>query len=61
MVPPSSNFTTGPPKIGASGQNLCQIAPKHPEMCKILKIFCLRGPNKRRTYLSGDFAIFFNT
>ena len=33
--PPKKFLTTGPPKMGASGQNFCQIASEHPEMCKI--------------------------
>ena len=54
-------LTTGPPKMGASGQYLCQIASEHPEMCKIFKIFRLRWAYKGRTYLSGDFVIFLST
>ena len=33
--PPPKILTTGPPEMGASGQNPCQIASEHPEMCKI--------------------------
>ena len=33
---PPKILTTGPPKMGASGKNLYQIASEHPEICKIL-------------------------
>ena len=56
--PPPKILTIGPPKMGASGQDLCQIASEHPEMCKIFKIFRLQRANKGRTYLSaGDFRL----
>ena len=51
---PPKILTTGPPKMGASGKNLCQIASEHPEMCKI---FRLRRANQGKTYLSGDFRL----
>ena len=47
--PPPKILTTGPPKMGSTGQNLCQIASEHPEMGKIF--------NKARTYLSGDLRL----
>ena len=43
---PPKILTTGPPKMGASGQNLCQIASENPEMGKIFKIFRLRRANR---------------
>ena len=36
FAPPPQILTTGSSKMGAGGQNLCQIASEHPEMCKIL-------------------------
>ena len=39
MFPPPPILTTSPPKMGASVQNLCQIAAEQPEMCKIFKNF----------------------
>ena len=51
---PSKILTTGPPKMGASSKNLCQIASAHPEICKI---FRLRLANQGRAYLSGDFRL----
>ena len=32
MFWPPKILTTGPPKMGASGKNLCQIASEYPEM-----------------------------
>ena len=55
--PPPKILTTGPPKMGASGQNLCQIASEHPEVCKIFKIIRLRRASKGRTYFSGDLRL----
>ena len=45
-MPPPKKFSTGPPKMGASGQNFCQIAFEHPEMCEIFKKFRLCGANQ---------------
>ena len=52
--PPPKILTTGPPKSVASGQNLCQIASEHFEMCKNFKIFRLRRANMGKIYSSGD-------
>ena len=38
MFWPPKILTTGPPKMGASGQNLCQIASENPEMGKIFRL-----------------------
>ena len=58
--PPPKILTTAlaPPKWAATGQNLCQIASEHLEMCKIFKIFRLRRANMVRAYSSGDFMLF---
>ena len=58
MFWPPQNLTTGPPKLAASCQTLCQIASEHPEMCKIFKIFRLRRAIMGRTYSSVDFMLF---
>ena len=60
MFWPPQNFDhwPPPPKLVASGQNLCQIAFEHFEMCKNFKIFRLRRANVGKIFSSGDFMLF---
>ena len=57
LPPPPPNFDRWPPKPGASGQNHCQIASEHPEMCRIFKILSLWQASKGRSYSSGGFKL----
>ena len=43
VLSPPYILTTGPPKMGASGQDPCHIASEHPRMCKIFKFLPAAG------------------
>ena len=53
MFWPPKILTTGPLKVGVSGQTLSQIASEYPVICKIFKIFRLRRANMGRTNSSA--------
>ena len=51
---PLKILTTGPPRMGDCGQNLCQIASKYPEMCKIFRLLQI---DKGRSSLHANFRL----
>ena len=55
---PPKILTTGPLKVGVSGQTLSQIASEYPVICKIFKIFRLRRANMGRTNNSSAVDFF---